>query len=199
MANILKKEKSNSKGFTLIELLVVISIIALLSIIFIVNYRAGGRQLAVERSAHQLAHDIRRAQAMAMATEEFEGDMPGGYGIYIKSPSDKPAFYELIVDKNNDKVYFSGDDTVITDIYFEDGVFLSNIGDSNCFGFPTGQGNWRSHIIFSPPDPIVSLSVGNPPSATYSCNEIVLTLQVGDSSGPTKSVRVNSAGLVEVE
>ncbi len=214
MTNILKKEKSSSKGFTLIELLVVIAIIILLSTIFIVNYRAGGRQLALERSAHQLAHDIRRAQAMAMATEECppgtncEGDVPPGYGIYLKSPGINTTSSILFADSGDishngffvDTGPLNNRDAIIEEIFFNDGVFLSSIEDSGCDGLPPGQGQRRSHITFSPPDPIVNLSIGLPPTPhLHSCSEIVLTLQVGNSSGPTRSVRVNRVGLIEVE
>ena len=79
----IKKES----GFTLTELLVVASIIILFSAIVLANYQTGNKQFALQRSAHKLAQDIRRAQEMAMSAKECEpcgNVVPPGYGIYTQ-------------------------------------------------------------------------------------------------------------------
>jgi prepilin-type N-terminal cleavage/methylation domain-containing protein len=72
-----------SKGFTLVELLAVISIIVLLTSITLPNYRTGDQNMSLERSAHKLSLDLRRAQGMAVSVSSFEGEYPFGYGIYF--------------------------------------------------------------------------------------------------------------------
>src|SRR3989338_367144 len=72
-----------SKGFTLIELMVVTSIIVLLTALAFPNYRGGSQRLALQRSAHQLAQDLRRAEELALSSQQFGGEVPKGYGIYF--------------------------------------------------------------------------------------------------------------------
>ncbi|MFH1713365.1 MAG: hypothetical protein ABH896_04240, partial [Candidatus Jacksonbacteria bacterium] len=69
----------------MLEILVAIVIIALLTLIVVPNYRAGGSQLALRRSADKLSHDIRRAEEMAVSAKECStcGGVPQGYGIYL--------------------------------------------------------------------------------------------------------------------
>lgn len=67
--------KMQKNGFSLVELLIVISIIGVILSIGLLNYPAMRQQLALNRAAHQLVQEIRRAQGMAMsATELKEGD-----------------------------------------------------------------------------------------------------------------------------
>jgi prepilin-type N-terminal cleavage/methylation domain-containing protein len=76
-------------GFTLLEITVVVAIIALLSTIFLANYRGGDKQYALLRASHKLAQDIRTIEEMALSSrktpgEIFGGTFPrGGYGIYV--------------------------------------------------------------------------------------------------------------------
>jgi len=81
---------SKDKGFTLLEITVVVAVIALLSTIFLVNYRGGDKQYALLRASHKLAQDLRTVEEMALSSrktplEKFGGTFPkGGYGIYVK-------------------------------------------------------------------------------------------------------------------
>jgi len=81
------------KGFTLIELLVVLAIVTILTVIATAYYHSGQGQYALQRSVHKLAQDIRRAQAMTMAGEEYQCKCQPqwaleGYGITL-SKSEK--------------------------------------------------------------------------------------------------------------
>ncbi|GAI53556.1 unnamed protein product, partial [marine sediment metagenome] len=114
--NVTMKQCNNEKGegFTIIEFLIVISIIGIFSIITIPNYRSAQQQLALQRSASKLTQDIRRAQEMAMSTEELStGDLPEGYGIYInKNDPDCPNddCYRIYADIDGDERYDSGEE-----------------------------------------------------------------------------------------
>lgn len=189
------------KSFTLVELMLVMTIIMVITALVLLNYRAGGQHLALSRSANKLAQDIRRAQEMAVSAavcESCGGIVPHRYGIYSDSSADNPTSYLMFADINNDGSWLPADDIEVKRLYYEPGVFLSSITDSACSTWPPGPGIWRPHITFSPPDPATELKVGWVPTL-FSCTEIILTLQVGDSSGPTKKVKVNSAGLIYVE
>ena len=82
-----------SKAFTLIELLVVVSIIVLMTALTLPNYRLGDKQLALQRSAHRMAQNLRMAQGYAISAKEFNGTAPLGYGAYFDLT--KPTAYIL--------------------------------------------------------------------------------------------------------
>jgi len=170
------------RGFTLIELIVVTSIIILLSVIVFPNYRGIERQFALQRSAHKLAQDIRRAGEMAMSTKEFQGKVPAGYGIYLKQGEKD---YLLYADTNppggNEK--YDGEDDKIETINLEKGVYIQNISPSSL------------SINFKPPIPTIKIKKEGGQDSTTA----VITLSLESDSTKTKIIKVNSAGLIDVE
>jgi prepilin-type N-terminal cleavage/methylation domain-containing protein len=190
--------KKNLRGFTLTEILVTTAIIVILSGLVIANSGAGQSQLALSRSANKLAQDLRRAQEMAMSAKECDkcgGVIPPRYGIYIHAPDGD--FYVLYADINNDGLYdypTDPDDKLIEKIYYEKGVVLNSINGVGCNPSPPIRG----HITFAPPDPATEIKIGKVGQTIVQCSEIVLTIRAG-TAGPTKSVRVNQAGLISVE
>jgi type II secretory pathway pseudopilin PulG len=169
------KKFSNEKSFTLIELLVSIFIIVLISGIIFANYRVGGQQFALQRSANKLAQDIRRAQAMAMGAAEYAGCPAGykyGYGIYLTTSTNNQ--YILFADCDNGKDYDSGEG--VETIKLETGVKIKTLSPSSPLT-----------ITFTPPDPTITIS----PSAPA-------TITLGNDS-QTKTITVNSAGLIEIQ
>lgn len=172
----------NNKSFTLIELLVVTGIILFLSAIIFPNFRLGERQFALQRSTHKLAQDIRRSQEMAMSAREFNQMNPlGGYGVYLTTET--PDSYILFADCDG---YYDYDPTgipcggvseKIEEINFEKKVEISSL-------FPSPL-----TITFTPPDPTVRINQLTPSSAT-------ITLIIDNT---TKTINLNSAGLIEIE
>lgn len=69
-------------GFTLVELIVAVFIIGVLSTTMLLNYRTGQIESSLIRSASVLETDIRRAKDLAIASSEFEGAIPCGYGLH---------------------------------------------------------------------------------------------------------------------
>jgi type II secretory pathway pseudopilin PulG len=165
------------QGFTLVELLVSIFIIILISGIIFANYRVGGQQFALQRSANKLAQDIRRAQAMAMGAAEYAGCPAGykyGYGIYLTTSTNNK--YILFADCDNGKDYDSPGEAVGDPIPLEAGVKIKTLSPSSPLT-----------ITFTPPDPTITIS----PSAPA-------TITLGNDS-QTKTITVNSAGLIEIQ
>lgn len=197
-------KKENGAGFTLVELLVSLFIIILLSGIILANYRAGGQQFALQRSANKLAQDIRRAQAMAMSAKETNlgGQVPtgqefvpkGGYGIYFDEGS--PSSYVIFADCNENKKYEGSGlacgptGTEYTEhvetIELEREVQINDIQKEG------GGSPDKIYITFIPPDPETHIvpPVGSEPSWC----EIILGV-----NAKTKTIKINKAGLIEVE
>lgn len=70
------------KGFTLLEILVVMFIVSFLSVSVLFNYRSGQEQASLTRSAAAFESEIRRIQNLAIASADFNGTVPCGYGFY---------------------------------------------------------------------------------------------------------------------
>lgn len=170
-------------GFTLTEILVVLFIISLLSGVTFANYRQGGKQMALQRSAYKFAQDIRRAQEMAIGSAESPtpacaGQIPiGGYGIQLKtSPADWREYYVLFADCDGGRDYDEPGE-LIERIYFEKGTRLHALPATPL------------RIIFLPPDPttiFIPAHVTNPS----------ITLR---NDGQTKIIRVYRTGLIEIQ
>ncbi len=170
-----------NKGFTLIEILVVVSIIILLTAITLPHLRAGEEQLALQRSGHRLAQDLRRAKEMAMSAKEFPGVHPefiGAYGIKFRENSSE---YILFADLNNDGVF--SDPEEIERLTLEEGVTIQAL-------FPVAADILM--IVFIPPDPSISIQ---PPLIT---GFAAITI-AGAPDLSSIIIKVNQAGLISIE
>jgi prepilin-type N-terminal cleavage/methylation domain-containing protein len=188
--------KNDQRGFTLLELTVVIAIIILLSGLVLTNYQVGEREYALLRSAYKLAQDLRTAEKMAMASEtlpaSFGGGFPkGGYGIFFQNNLN---FYILFADCDGDKEYDASGAALscadatpgtpypekIKEIFLEEKIKISSL-------YPGSPLN----ITFFPPDPTIKIKYG---SSYYDSAVITITYD-----GKTKTVKVNTVGLIEID
>ena len=93
------------KGFTIVELLVVLGVVSIISAITFTTLKTGGETLALDRSAHQVAQDMRRTGQMALRGEPFTcpaGSMVG-YGIYFNRRN--PSCYLIHAECDNVSFY----------------------------------------------------------------------------------------------
>ena len=184
---------SMKRGFSITEMLIVIAIIGVLSAILIPGYGAFQRQLSLQRSAVKLAQDIRKAQGMAIASEELPsgGVCKTGYGVYFDEYWQSGEKYRLYADTSGEDEFFtSGADTILKEIELEKKIFISGIDTSN----------GKVSINFKPPDPVVKIKEE---SAAGDLTETTITLCIEgtDCLGPknTRTIIVNKAGLVDVD
>lgn len=163
-------------GFTLIEAMVTIVIIAIMSAVYIINYRPTNQKIILDQAAAIVVADLRLAQNMAMNVKKFGDAVPcGGYGININSATT----YIIFADKDDgsnplqcttDKVY-----TAALGEKYNDRSLPANIN----FISPT-----LANVDFEPPSPVVWIDGWQiVPSST-------ITLQYG-TSGPIKTITIN--------
>ena len=183
------KNKSDA-AFTLLEMIVVIGIIVLISALSFASYKEGQNQYVLQLSAQKLAADLRRAQNMALSTVVTNGGQisGGGYGIYFDKSQNKNLTYILFADIDNPPgqvVYDSGSDSTIEEIELKKGVEINTIsldGD-NTYS--------NSYIIFTPPDPKVTIGTG-------SSTELRITVSLIKDSTRNRTVTINKFGKIDI-
>lgn len=172
-----KSAQQNKKGFSLTEMVVVVGIILVLAGIFSINWRSAREDFLLQRSAHELVKDIRRALEMTMSLAPLQGGtVPDGYGIYFGQNNDS---YTLYADRDNNERYDETIDTKVEIIYFETGVKIESLSRNNL------------SINFKPPNPTVNIGGGD--------TEATITITLESNPLKTKRIKVNKAGLVYVE
>lgn len=87
-----------AQGFTLVELLVSMAIIAVISTMMVVNFRAGKQRDELQAGAREVAFLIEQARTYALAgkTVKLGGTMrvpPGGWGVSLFPQNDSSAFF----------------------------------------------------------------------------------------------------------
>ena len=184
--------RSTKRAFSMIEMVVTMAIILILTMIVLANYRKGGQQLALNRAAHKLTQDIRRAQELAMSSTPFGTGpsplVPFGYGIFFTISEEKS--YSLFADVNGNK-YFDTGEQVGEPIAFEEGVTISGLRDKT-------EGHESTiAIVFHPPDPKIFFS--RRADVNIPGDKVSVIIKSADDSLGTRRISVNKAGLVDLE
>lgn len=176
----------NSAGFTLIELIVSISIIAMMSGLFLTNYHSTNKTSELRMTAQKLASDLRLAQNYSLGSKEYGGNMPaGGWGVHLDRVV-SPNSYIIFADNDGNMQYDSGEGDVDKGgmvVALPAGVSIQEINIGSPIDFVD--------ITFLPPDPMTNIWDG---ASTNNLISIVLT---ENSTNTTKAVEVNFFGLIE--
>ncbi|MEA2113139.1 MAG: prepilin-type N-terminal cleavage/methylation domain-containing protein [Patescibacteria group bacterium] len=165
-------------GFSMIELLVVMFIIGLISTLSLVSYRSGQRKYVLTGAVQQLVSDIRKAQNMALSGFSASSQY-NGCGLYVE----KGDFSYLIYGNKNADPNYQPSDSIIETISLPDGVKIKSVSPASD----------KLHIFFEPPQPITYLN-----SATTAGVSEIIILELENSS-LSKTIRVSTAGLIQVE
>lgn len=174
----MQKYLKNNSGFTLVELLVSISIIAIISGLFLANYRGGEKSNQLNLSAQELASNFRLAQNHALGLLDFEDATPYGWGVNIDTQNDY-----FVVFANLDGNYSFDDNEEYLRINLSKGVGFDSI-------LVDETSSLDLNVVFTPPDPTTHINNSD------ASEEAVITLK--NQSGQTKAVSINFFGLVEV-
>ena len=185
----ISKKKS---GFSLVELIVSLSVITLLTGLFLANYHNANRRTDLTMTAQALVTDIRYAQANALGLIKYDGAVPaGGWGVYFSAGgmgNSNNTSYVIFADENDDRLYQVGEGQEnlggrLVDLPPNIVIDRIMVGSSQ---------SARATVTFLPPDPLTRIRGS---SGTSTFLEIRLRENLNDT---TKTVRVNFLGLVEV-
>jgi prepilin-type N-terminal cleavage/methylation domain-containing protein len=178
-------------GFTLIELIVSISIIAMVTGIFLANYSSANRRSDLTMTSQKMVADIRVAQnyALGLARYGLSGstNVPlGGWGVHIDLVDSNfgNKKYLIFADDDGNKVYNSGEADI------RSGSQITTLPTNIIIQSITS--GTSADITFLPPDPLTTITG---PLNTYNQLDIVLK---DLKTNTIKTVRVNFLGLVEV-
>ena len=188
-----------SDGYTIIELLVSISIIAVISGVFLMNYKAADRQFLLNQAVQQVASDLRQAQNYALGQKEFNGTPPeGGWGIYFRRVNPNDEYYILFADTatgSEAHLYDSGE------LYGNGNkkeIFLpKDIVINNNFFDSTPPGKVNATVTFIAPDASVWLCDDVTNCTTNNYNELEIELE-DTKTGNTKRIKMNKYGLIDI-
>ena len=178
-----KKYKNNNIkiknvfGFSIVELVVAISIMVLITSVFLTNYHDANNKSKLTLATQKLVSDIRLSQNYSLGLKEFNGNFSlGGWGIYLATTS--PS-YIIFADENGNFSYNEGEK--YQTILFND-IVISNIA------IDTAESE-DANIVFEPPNPNTKIE--------SSGNSIKITLK-NENENSTKTIEVNSLGLIDI-
>lgn len=173
--NIILKNKIQNGGFTIMEAMVTVAIIAIMSAVYLTNYRPTNQKIILDQAASGLVADLRYAQNMAMNVKKFNDEIPqGGYGVKINNTS--PGTYTIYADCDNDHEF--------------DGVSLVCAGNTIAEKVSDRTLDSKIRITtaldisFQPPNPVVWIDGSTGVASS------IITLEYG-TTGVTKTITIN--------
>jgi len=189
---------SAKHGFTMIEMIVSISLITIITALFVANYRQSNKRTDLIMAAQSLVADLHLAQNNTLGLVKYNMAEPlvpsGGWGVnFDLTKNSYTIFADLDGPGENGNLEFDPD--VEGEVrygarttVFPSGVLISSLKTNN------GETNQKVNVTFLPPDPKTNIYRVDT-SATSTVLEIELK-ELRDNT--TKTVRVNFLGLVEV-
>ena len=166
------------------EVLMVTFIVGVLSTVILLNYRTGQTGILLTRAASAFESNIRRAQNLAIASAEFGGSVPCGYGIrYVDSRT--YAIYAGGLGgaancQSSNHNFESGTDSVFDTIK----IIESTVILKNAF----------SDIFFEPPDPATYI---NNSKAAGASTTVELCLE--SDLAKCRSLIIDFAGKISIQ
>ena len=185
------------RGFNIIELVVVVTIIGVLLLVAIANFPQTKLQFALSRSAYKFEQDVRRTQDMTLSYEEQKdsGGVPqpvSGFGVYIDLDTLGNKKYIIYADRAPGNQVYDALDYIVETIdlsQIEPGVIIKQIANV------TGN---IADVYFAPPNPTIKISPLAPQSCQNAQQSIDIIFALESDPAKTKTVAINTSGLVQV-
>ena len=180
-------------GFTLIEMLVVMSIIVIMTAFVSINWRSSGEALALNRSAHKVARDMRAVSELALSSRSFTDAgcaSFSGYGIHMDSSASTKTCYLIYAECNGSEAYQGPDcdstsgmspDKQIRIFELEKGVRIKSISPNPQFS-----------VLFIPPDPQIIIKPG-----VFTQAQVIL--ESINNPANTRTITVTKKGVIDID
>ena len=179
----LKKTKNNF-GFTVIELIVSAGIIALVSVLVIVNLRGTNQKSSLDNEADRISSIIRTAHINSIIGLTVNGTRPlGGFGIHLIE-CETNCTYFLFADDNGNYEYDGDPPDVLIQAFnmLDDNVYIDNLSSGN-----------NLDITFTPPEGEIYID------ASHDDDEAVIILRFTDTSY-TRQITINRfTGRIDIQ
>ena len=177
-----QQNRLGSLGFTISELLISVFIIVLMTAIAVPGWRAGEVTLTLDRAAHKLGQDIRKATELAQRAQLSScatGSIKG-YGVYI-SAAVPTSTYTVYVECNDNQTYDGpAVDTVFQTVTLEGKVQIASATPSSF------------SVYFVPPVPTITIQPGN-------LSQAQITLSVAGDPTRFKVITVTTKGIIDID
>ncbi len=176
-----------SRGFTIPELLISVFIIVLMTAIALPNWRSGETTLALDRAAHKLGQDIRKATELAQRAQALTPPLtcvPGtisGYGVYFSIST--PSYYVLYAECEGNEDYGAGD-TIVQTIMLENKIQLASTTTPSSFS-----------VLFVPPVPTITIQPADPENPDRA--RVILSVE-GDLAR-SKTITITTKGIIDID
>jgi len=197
-----KKINPDLAGFTLIEMVVSLSVVMVVTVMFIANFHTANKRTDLIMTAQNLAADLHLAQNHTLGLVKYhnssEGTVPaGGWGINFDATNNE---YTLFADLDATSTvpgsgYMDYDPALEGNVNYgarvtqmPPGIEISELQTD------TALLNSRVNVTFLPPDPRTNIY-----RVAAAATSTTLDIKLKETqNNTTKTVRVNFLGLIEV-
>lgn len=193
-----QEKKKTLAAFTMMEMLVSISVIMIISIIFIANYRNTNKRTDLIMTSQMTVADFRFAQNNSLGLVKYNASVPaGGWGIHINTNDNSYTIFAdldapetpgyMRYDASTEGVYDYG----ARKTSFGENMVIESLSIYNgSLWLPATQAN----ITFLPPDP--QTNIFNPDT---DLEGRLIEIEIKDlRGGDIKKIQINFLGLIEV-
>jgi len=196
--NIHQYQLISKRGFTLIEMVIALSIVLILTGIFLVNYYSGDNKRNLTDASFLISQEIRKAQDLALVQSSMPagcGEWPERFGVYFTSTN---RAIDLFGDKNTNGDYnISGTacNCTGTNECVERQILPSNVKINKIKVGSSGSECASAWINFSLSD--LTVQIKNSCSITDNSK---IEIEVSPQSGgeEKKTIIINNKGMVEI-
>lgn len=187
--------------------MVSVSIIVILSTVFLINYNSYRKSGALNMGSQQVVSSIRLVQNYALASQMKGGVIPaGGWGVYFDNSAANasngiPYNQQIIIyaDEDGDSIF--DDPAEYWDfVKLPDNIFVANLN------YPTNVNTTdfsdllkicpRTSLTYLPPQPQISFLFGICGLGAED-NPKIISLDLRDADGNEKTIRFNKFGLID--